>query len=92
MSEKTEAKTTKNEPSKVISLTEARAKKKKESRKGGDAFDWFFVAMARKRLGLGHAETCYEKAVAWMDKHKPDDEELKRFRAEAEATLGIKKR
>ena len=32
-----------------------------------------------------------DKAVIWMDKNKPGDQELKRFRTKAEAVLGIKK-
>ena len=34
----------------------------------------------------------YEKAVQWMDKNKPDDEELKQFRAEAAELLGMKEK
>ena len=30
----------------------------------------------------------YDRAVAWMEKHKPDDPELRKFRAEATALLG----
>jgi len=62
-----------------------------ELRNGGDAFDWFFVAMAEWHVGdKEKARAWYEKAVEWMAKHKPDDKELKRFRAEAEEVLGIK--
>ncbi|MHC4578191.1 MAG: protein kinase domain-containing protein [Planctomycetota bacterium] len=56
---------------------------------GGSAFDWFFVAIAKHNLDHKDARDWYDKAVAWMEKHKPDDEELKRFRAEAEEVLGI---
>ena len=56
---------------------------------GGSAFDWFFVARAKHKLGQQDAREWYDKAVAWMDKHNPDDAELKRFRAEAEQVLGI---
>ena len=59
-------------------------------RKGGDAFDWFFVAMARHKLGHKDARGWYDKAVVWMDKNMPDNKDLKRFRAEAEEVLGIK--
>ncbi len=48
-------------------------------------------ARAKHKLGQQDAREWYDKAVAWMDKNKPDDEELKRFRAEAEEVLGIKK-
>ena len=36
--------------------------------KGGDSFDWFFVAMAHWQLGdKDEAGTWYGRAVAWMD-------------------------
>ena len=35
------------------------------------------------------ARRWYDKAVEWMEKNKPDDEELRRFRAEAAELLGI---
>jgi superkiller protein 3 len=57
---------------------------------GGDAYDWFFVAMAHRRLGHGdEANRWYEKALAWMGANKADDEDLRRFRDEARAALGI---
>ena len=61
------------------------------ARDGGDAYDWFFVAMAKHKLGQKDAREWYDKAVVWMDKHRADDKELKRFRAEAEEVLGVKK-
>ena len=57
--------------------------------KGGSAFDWFFVAIAKHKLKQDDAREWYDKAVAWMEEHKPDDEELKRFRAEAAGGLGL---
>jgi hypothetical protein len=55
---------------------------------GGDSFDWFYLAMAHWRLGnYDKARTWFVQAVQWMDKHKPQDDELRRFRAEAEAIL-----
>ena len=58
---------------------------------GGDSCDFFFAAMAHWQLGQKeNARRVYDKAVAWMASHRPDDEELKRFRAEAEEVLGIK--
>ena len=62
-----------------------------ELKSGGDAFDWFFVAMAKHKLGQKDARKWYDKAVAWMAKNRPDDQELKRFRAEAKDVLGIEK-
>src|SRR5262249_37319774 len=60
-------------------------------RLGGDSFDFFFLAMADWQLGeKKEALAWYDKAVQWMDKHKPKDEELRRFRAEATDLLGIK--
>jgi predicted Zn-dependent protease len=58
-------------------------------RDGGDAFDWFFVAMSKHKLEQGDARQWFDKAVAWMDEHKPDDPELRRFRAEAAKVLGL---
>jgi tetratricopeptide (TPR) repeat protein len=56
--------------------------------KGGDANDWFFLAMARHRLGDPEgARKWFEKAGAWVKERAPDNEELKRFRSEAEALL-----
>jgi uncharacterized protein HemY len=60
--------------------------------KRGDSSDYFFLAMAHWQLNeKDKARAWYEKAVAWVDKHKPNDEELKRFRAEATALLGLAK-
>jgi tetratricopeptide (TPR) repeat protein len=54
----------------------------------GDSFDWFFLAMAHHRLGNhAKAQRYFDRAVQWMDKHKPHDDELRRFRAEAEVLL-----
>jgi len=59
-------------------------------RGGGGAHDFFFLAMAHWQLGnKDEAADWYERAVAWMEANLPDDEELRRFRAEAEETLGI---
>jgi tetratricopeptide (TPR) repeat protein len=57
-------------------------------RAGGDCFDWLFLAMAHWRLGdRDQARTWLDRAVQWMDKHQPHHDELRRFRAEAEAML-----
>jgi eukaryotic-like serine/threonine-protein kinase len=61
-------------------------------RNGGDANDWFFLAMARWRKGEKEdARKWYGQAVQWMVKNQPKDEELGRFRAEAETLLELKK-
>jgi tetratricopeptide (TPR) repeat protein len=57
-------------------------------RASGDSSDWLFLALAHWRLGdRAKARTWFDRAVQWMDRHKPPDDELRRFRAEAEAML-----
>jgi serine/threonine protein kinase/tetratricopeptide (TPR) repeat protein len=48
----------------------------------------FQLAMAHCQLG-NHAEgrKCYDQAVQWMNKNQAENEELRRFRAEAEELL-----
>src|SRR5262249_1007892 len=59
----------------------------------GNSYDFFFLAMARWQLGeKDEARQWYDKAVEWMDKNKPGDEELARFRAEAAQLLGIERK
>ena len=61
-----------------------------ELRSGGDASDWFFLAMAHRQLNnKDEARTWYDKAEAWTHTNKPDDVELRRFQAEAAAVLGV---
>ena len=61
-----------------------------ELRKGGDSFDWFFLAMAHWQIDQKEeARKWYDEAVEWMEKNNPADEELLRFRAEAAELLGI---
>jgi superkiller protein 3 len=61
-----------------------------ELRQGGDSFGWFFLAMAHCQLGEnGRARGWYGRAVRWMDKNQPKNEELGRFRAEAAELLGL---
>jgi len=56
----------------------------------GSSFNGFFLAMAYWQIGKqDEARTWYDKAVSWMDKNQPRDEELLRFRAEATELLGI---
>ncbi len=58
-------------------------------RRGGDAYDWFFLAMASWQLGdRAAAGEWYEKSVRWMGQSGPVPQELIRYRAEAEALLG----
>jgi serine/threonine protein kinase len=59
-------------------------------REGGDGADWFFLAMANWRLGQKEeARSWYDRAVQWVAKQHPEDEELRCFRAEAAELLGI---
>jgi tetratricopeptide (TPR) repeat protein len=59
-------------------------------RSGGDSFDWFFLAMAHWQLDdKDQARQWYDKAVDWMDKNQPQNEELQRFHTEAAELLGI---
>jgi tetratricopeptide (TPR) repeat protein/serine/threonine protein kinase len=62
-------------------------------RKGGDSNDWFFLAMAHWQLGeKDKARAWYDRAVQWMDKIQPKNEELRRFRAEAAELLELKEK
>jgi serine/threonine protein kinase/WD40 repeat protein len=61
-------------------------------RNGGDSLDWFFLAMAHWQRGEQEkARKWFDQAVQWMDKNAPQNEELRRFRAEAEQLLERKK-
>jgi tetratricopeptide (TPR) repeat protein len=74
------------------SLKEAVAalEKSMELRKGGDSNDWFLLAMAHWQIGhRDEARKWYDKAVEWMEKNQPQNEELRRFRAEAAGVLGL---
>jgi predicted Zn-dependent protease len=67
--------------------------KSMELRKGGDSFDWYFLAMAHWRLGhKDEGRKWYNQGVQWMEKHQPRNEELRCFRAEAAGLLGIEKK
>jgi serine/threonine protein kinase/uncharacterized protein HemY len=55
-----------------------------------ESFNTFFLAMTFWRLGeKEQARQWYDQAVAWMKQNLPHDEELRRFRAEAEEVLSI---
>jgi hypothetical protein len=57
---------------------------------GGDGSERFFLAMACWRLGKKEqARARYEQAVQWMAHHKPRHYDLRRYRAEAAALLGL---
>ncbi len=66
----------------------AALQKSMQLRGGGDASDWFFLAMAHWKMDdAEQARTWYQKAVQWMDRYQVRDEELRGFRAEAAALL-----
>jgi tetratricopeptide (TPR) repeat protein len=79
--------------------TEARAAlaRSMQLRHGGDAFDWLFLAMAHRKSGnAGEARRWYDRAIAWLERNKdrlakdrPQADELRRFRSEAEEVLGL---
>ena len=57
-------------------------------RSGGDAYDWLFLAMVRRRLGDPvDARRWYDRSLAWIKANAPHDQELLRFRAEAARLL-----
>jgi eukaryotic-like serine/threonine-protein kinase len=59
-----------------------------ERSKGGNGFDYFFLAMAHWQLDQKEqSRKHYRLAVEWMEKNQPHNEELRRFRAEAEDLL-----
>jgi tetratricopeptide (TPR) repeat protein len=71
----------------------AALEKSMDLRQGGDANDWFFLAMTQWQLvQKEEARKWYDKAVQWMDKNAKENEELRRFRSEAEELLEIKKK
>jgi tetratricopeptide (TPR) repeat protein len=54
------------------------------------AFNGFFLAMARWQMGeKDEARKWFDRSDQWMEKNRPDDAELRRFRAEAEELLGL---
>jgi serine/threonine protein kinase/Tfp pilus assembly protein PilF len=63
----------------------AALEKSMELRHGGDANDWFFLAMCHWQLGeKDQARKWYDKAVEWTEKNQPNNKQLGRFRTEAE--------
>src|SRR5262249_55078260 len=75
-----------------FTLAIAALEKSMAMRQGGGGNEWFFLAMAHWQLDAkDKARKWYDKAVEWMDKNAKDNEELRRFRSEAEELLEIKK-
>jgi tetratricopeptide (TPR) repeat protein len=59
-------------------------------RDGGDAFDWFFLAMIAQEQGHhAQARSWFDRAVQWRESQRPFDPELLRFQAEAANRLGL---
>src|SRR5439155_7959662 len=57
---------------------------------GGDSYDWFFLSMTHWQLGnKKEARKWYDKGVEWMAKNKRQEEELRRFQAEAAELMGL---
>jgi len=55
-----------------------------------ESFNTFFLAMAHWQLGhKDDARSWYDRAMQWMAKHAPNNDDLRRFRAEAAALLGL---
>jgi tetratricopeptide (TPR) repeat protein len=62
-------------------------------RDGGDAFDWFFLAMAHWQLGDKEAaRTWYAKALQWTEQNDKANEVLQRFRTEAAQRLELEEK
>jgi len=62
-------------------------RKSMELRNGGDWADWFFLAMAHWHLGEKEQARKWScRADLWLEKNNPNDEELRCFRGEAEAS------
>jgi hypothetical protein len=58
-------------------------------RTGGDANNCFFLAMTRWQQGKRReAQQLYQQAIDWIQRNREDDE-LRRFHAEAAAMLGL---
>ncbi|HKB42376.1 MAG TPA: tetratricopeptide repeat protein [Gemmataceae bacterium] len=54
------------------------------------SWDAYFLSMAHWQLGSkDEAGKWYDRAVEWMEKNQPQNEELHRFRAEAEELMGV---
>jgi tetratricopeptide (TPR) repeat protein len=57
---------------------------------GGEALNWFFLAMAHWQLGnKERARKWYTPAILWMHQRQSTDAELRQFRAEAAALLKL---
>jgi tetratricopeptide (TPR) repeat protein len=58
-------------------------------RKGGDASDWFFMAMAIWQKGdRKRARTWFDKAITWTNAKAPENKEFLQFWKEAASLMG----
>src|SRR4051812_22293955 len=65
-------------------------RKSEALRKGGDIYDWFFLAMSHWQRGeKEEARKWYDRAGGWVDQNKPNDDELRRVREEAAELLKV---
>ena len=61
-----------------------------ELRRRGSALDSFFLATAHWRKGeKNEARQWYDKALGWMEKNAPRNNELGQLRTEAAVVLGM---
>jgi hypothetical protein len=64
--------------------------KSMELSKGGDPYDWLFLAMISQQQGdSDQALSLYRKSNKWMDSHVLMTDDLLRYRAEAAKVLGL---
>ncbi len=64
-----------------------------ELRNGACSSERFFLAMAHWQVGdRDEARKCYDQGVVWMATRQPQNQELRRVRAEAAAFLGVKEK
>ena len=63
--------------------------KSAELRRDGQAFDWYYLAMAHWKMDeQEEARRWFEKAEQWMEQHMKDDKELGKLRSQAAEVLG----
>jgi hypothetical protein len=61
-----------------------------ELSKGGDAYDWFFLAMIDRKEGrAAEGRTWFDKAIAWTKRNAPKESTLRRYWSEAAELLGL---
>ena len=72
------------EPGNGAHAVETLKKAEERAGNGHSGSNAFFIAMSYWRLGdKDEARKWYDRAVDWMDKNQPNNEELRNFRSEA---------